>query len=503
MVTPAPATLLKGSPIGEPVESMIRTHLRMVMDTQTHAGWAYSVAWPSRMRFLSTKVVMPYSDRFFASSKDQISAYAAGLLLAAYEGLGDDVYLAAARKTADAYVALQHADGWWPYNAVYDPVAERLVAVTSAGRVPLEDHAQAHPVLLMLLMHRLTGDAKYLAAAEKGSAFIAKAQNPNGSWSHHYNVAFGCGQNARSKYLRGGEINDDTTGDQMHVMLLTYRRTGNAACLASFLRAADWLVSAFIDKGAKGWAQQYDEQNNPVEARHFEPPAVSLSEGMRSPATKLVLAWRLTGDERYLTPVRKWVAWMWANRTYLDKDKTKWGWYPYYDVETGKPIAMSRRQVRFLQPPKGAADRSYTSFLKSIEKQMARGPYGHAERVAARKTRVAWLLEQEKQALAGGVAYRFPLVRLFDWDVGSWVFWSRETPVGPAVVPQTVRVALAIDDLFSMRLAKDQVPWSHPYVGFRPVDWGSLSSRVVPPGALTRPLAAEQLRAAREPASKP
>jgi len=188
---------------------------------------------------------------------------------------------------------------------------------------------------------------------------------------------------------------------------------------------------------------------------------------------------------------------MWANRTYIDEAKTQWGWYSYYDIETGKPIAMQRREVRFLEPPEGAADRGYTGFLKSIEKQLVEKVQGHAARVAARRTRVEWLQEQERRALAGAEPYRFPLLRLFDWDVGSWLFWSRETPVGPAVVPQTVRVALAIDDLFSMRLAKGQVPWSHPYVGFRAVDWGRLSSRVVPPEVLTERIPPTVLREAR------
>ncbi|MCK5801815.1 MAG: hypothetical protein KAI66_03235 [Lentisphaeria bacterium] len=496
IVKPVPATLLAGSPVGAPLESMIRTHLRMVMATQQHGGWAYSVAWPSEQCFLSTKVVMPYSSCYFASSKDQISAYAAGLLLAAYEGLGDEQYLESARKTAQAYIGLQHPDGWWPYNATYDPSKGRLVPVGSGGRVPLEDHAQAYPTMLMLLMHRLTGDKQYLRAGEKGANFILKAQNPNGSWSHHYNLKHQCGQNARSEYLRGGEINDDTTADQMQVMLLTYRRTGDPRYLASFLKAADWLVSAFVDQGAKGWAQQYDEHNAPVQARHFEPAAVSLSEGMRSPASKLVLAWRLTGDARYLEPVRKWVAWMWANRTYLDEERTKWGWYAYYDSKTGKPIAMSRRKVRFIDSPKGAREMGYTRFLKSIEDRMAGKYADHAARLKTRQARAATLANSEKAAVAGGKPYRFPLERLFSWESGSWLFWSQDTPAGQVVVPQTIRVALAIDDLFTMRLAKGQVSLEHPYASFTPSDWGSLFSRVVPPLELAKPLSAEERRSA-------
>ena len=269
------AVHLADDPWAGKLESVLRTHLKRVVEAQKAGGWAYSVAYPSMLRFLSSKVVMPYTDDYVAFSKEQNSAGAAVRLLGAYEALGDAACLAAAEKTAKALLAAQQPAGNWVYGARIHPGTGKVLWLYSPDIAPFEDHVQSHPVLLMWRLHQLTGKPEYERAAERGVAFILKGQNPNGSWSHHYNLKLKCGQAARG-HRNAGEINDYATTDQMRIMLLAYRRAGDAKYLASYLRGADWLVSAFIDKKAKGWAQQYDENNVPIQARHFEPASVAF-----------------------------------------------------------------------------------------------------------------------------------------------------------------------------------------------------------------------------------
>ncbi|MFW5798189.1 MAG: hypothetical protein ACOCXX_00915, partial [Planctomycetota bacterium] len=238
------AVHLVGDQPGETMEALLRTHYDLCLDLQQVGGWCFSAAWPSHMYFLSTKVVMPYTRTHFNGSKDQNSAQGALRLMSGYLCLGDKRYLDGAERTAETLLALQGDDGGWPYNAEWIPQEKRFM-VYRPDIAPLEDHVQSHPTALMMLLYELTGKEKYKKAAERGVQFIMMTQNPNGSWSHHWNRKIKAGQSARG-HVYGGEINDNTTSDQMNVMLLQYRRTGDIKYLASWLRAVDWLASAFI-----------------------------------------------------------------------------------------------------------------------------------------------------------------------------------------------------------------------------------------------------------------
>src|SRR5690606_21119016 len=115
----------------------------------------------------------------------------------------------------------------------------------------------------------------YLQAATRGLEFLISAQNPNGSWSHGYHLEKKVGQSAFESKPNAGEFNDYTTTGPMTAMLLAYRLTGEQRFLDSYFRGISWIMSAFIDNsatgGGVGWAQQYDADNNPLQARHFEP----------------------------------------------------------------------------------------------------------------------------------------------------------------------------------------------------------------------------------------
>lgn len=497
--TPPPgkveAILLRDDPSGAQMESVIRSHLAQVIRAQRpNGGWSYTSAVPSQMSFLSSSTLIPYTERCFAGSKDGNSAYCALMLLSGYRALGDKAWLEAAERTARTLLRLQAADGHWPYSARYDAKDDSFAPLYSDGIAPLEDHVQSHPTCLLWLLQDLTGNQVYKEAADRGRDFILRAQNPNGSWSHHFDLTQGCGQAARRQYLRAGEINDDTTGDQMMVMLVAYRRTGAPKFLAAYLRAADWLVNAFVDKGAKGWAQQYDEENNPIPARHFEPAAVSLSEGIHSAPRMLMRAYRLTGDARYAAPVRTWHAWMMAKRVFLNADKTRWGWYAYYDVDTGEPFRMFKNK-RQPPDPRTAREGGYTSVLREIERLDRPTPTPEVP-----EKRAARLLAQEEKAKAianDPVATRLQplsLVRMFDWDAGTWLF--NQGPSGPSMSPATIRVALMCWSVFIRRQIAGQVPWNHPLSTLERAQWGSPFYQLCPPAELDKPLTPKELMGA-------
>jgi len=274
-------------------------------------------------------------------SKDSHTAFAAAELLFAYEALGDERYLRAARNTAEMYLTTQDPElGSWVHGYYYD----NGVYVPDAVDPLIQDHCQTGPLMLLCYMHRVTGDQRYLDAAKRSADFLILAQNANGSWPHHWDVAKRIGETARG-VEGGGEVNDYGTSAPVVALLNMYRYTGEERYRDAALRGADWLVEAFIDTGKlAGWAGQYDADNHPVEARHFEPPSVTQY-AARWAASGLFAAYSATLDDRYLRPVRRALEWFDANQV---GDQ---GWWWDYDIETGRPIRMYEREVYFLDDP--------------------------------------------------------------------------------------------------------------------------------------------------------
>jgi len=459
-----PAKSLGADPWAARIESLARTHLARVIENQHVGGWAFSIAFPSGMRFLSGSTVTPIDERFFNGAKARNSSFVAMWLAAAHEILGDVEFLTAAENTARTLLATQHEAGFWPYGALFrtGEVEPDFLRWGRPDHAPIQDHVQAYPILLLLQLHAVTGKAPYRTAAHRGAELLLAAQNPNGSWPHEYDTA-----NARGDtvgHVNGGEVNDYTTTGSMNVMLLMYRRTGDPKWLASFLRGAEWLLAAFIDRGAVGWAQQYDAENRPVQARHSEPPAVSLSEGARGIAPALLTAYRLTAERKYLAPLRKWLAWLERNRKYG-------GWRLYYDVETGRPVRSFQHKVSFIdesQPPPGGKlpDPGIATFLRTTFEELD-SPTTRPAPYAPGPTATRAQLASNRPLIDGTLA-------AFDPEVGSWPYV--QAAQGRCWHPGRWQVERLLWAALAARLLEGQLPWRHRLADRTyPADWDYFS----------------------------
>ena len=347
-----------------------------------------------------------------------------------------------------------------------------------------------------MLLHKVTGREEYKKAADEGLAFMLRTQNPNGSWSHHWDLEENIGEAAQSKYKNAGELNDDATQDQMTMMLAAYRITGDIQYLGAHLRAADWIRSAFIDKKAKGWAQQYDEDNNPIPARHFEPPAISHSEGVHSIPRMLMRAYRLTGDKSYLEPSYKWRQWLLDNRVFTNAEKTAWGWHTYYDPNTGEPYRTVKGK-RMPVDPRNVSERGFTSLLREIAEAEKEPPKPMSPEEYARR-QIA-MTEKAKERANDPVGNRLrlsSLAALFDWTAGTWLF-SQGSPTGPKMSPSTCRAGLVAYDVMLRRQLAGQVPWDHPVSRMSRVQWAGFIGHLVPPNVMSKRLSPDELSRAR------
>jgi hypothetical protein len=453
------------------VERAARRHLEALLAARGPAGWAPVIAWPSNLRFLSAKTVLPYSDRLFLASTRSSSVRVAIDLLSAFDVLGDSRYLAAARSVADLELRLQGDTGAWPAQALIGPGEQ--IRRYNPREAPFKDGVQSMPITLLWHMYDLTGETKYWDAAKRGLDFIAWAQNENGSWPNRVNLV-SRKRESMSSVEGAGELNDFATSGSMNLMLLRYRLTGEVEYLARYLRGADWIADAFLEGGARGWAKSYDADNRPIPGRHHEPAAIALQEMDDVPRT-LLEAYELTADERYRVVLKRWSQWMRSKR--LDS-----GWYPFYDVKTGQPVRYRDRKRVSLRPS-DVADHGMTKVLSDI-------------RVALERPRAVTDAEDSFRArlvLARGDAVR--AVESMDARSGTWL--SVRGPQGPAFSPATNRLHALLHALVLTRESTRAKPDERPDLTERG-DWDDYFGRIMPAAQRFAPLSEGTIREARQ-----
>ncbi len=453
-------------------EKVARQHLQMMLETQRHGGWCLNIKWPSMLQW-TAKFRMPEPRNMIWLSKDSMTALGAAQLLFAHEAMGDERYFEAARATGEMYLTTQNEQfGLW-HHAYYYEDGEYI---PQAGHHALiQDHCQTGPIMLLAYLHRVTGEQKYLDAAKRGADFLLTAQNPNGSWPHHWLLETQTGVTARG-LEHGGEVNDYGTSGPVQALFNMHEYTGEERYREAALRGADWLVEAFIDtEQIAGWAGQYDAENNPVEARHFEPPSVTQY-APRWVARGLYAAYAETGDEKYLAPLERVLEWFEENKVMVG-DTPAWWWD--YDAETGRPIQMYRQQVYFMDDPQQVeaymeatgrdtppqpADRVNVPGLRN---QYERVVAGTEDRILDQPTReelAEWVKAAAPRYVASYIEGGSPPL---NERVGLYT-WEYQSGLGTNLVRhQVVRFS---DLLMRARAARGDIPADNPL--FRRIDAG-------------------------------
>lgn len=324
-------------------EAGARKTLDFLCDLQRWGGWNCIYTWPTLIGSAAQGREYMDFDDYIDNDKGNASPRTALNLLYGYEVLGDYRYLDAGLRTAEMLLAAQDERGFWVHG--YRMTVNGIVPVTGDTSIKLQDLVQAHPIFYLAYVYRLTGDQRYLDAAKRAGEFLLRAQNPNGSWSHHFDAREGVGKNAIGE-VGAGELNDSAMNSAIEVMAFMYHLTGDARYVQAIRRAGDWLIAAQGDE-IPLWADQYDPQDNPQWARAFEPPAYGVTATtLASQALREI--YRFSGDERYLEPMRRAVAWMEANLP--DGEMST-----FIEPGTGRAIAAWERQVYYLDDPASVA----------------------------------------------------------------------------------------------------------------------------------------------------
>ena len=290
--------------------------------------------------------------------------------LRAYEATGDARYLDVAKAAADALAAGQFESGGWDYRVDFDPAESakryrridvgRISAAEAAKRYNLsvydDDNTQSALRFLVAVADAAKDsteprDLRIREARDYGLAKLIEAQRPNGGWPQAWNgrpvnPADYPVQPARfpaewprtypkQKYYSCYTLNDNTQRDCILALLDAARRLGRPEYRAAALQGGDFLLHAHLPEPQAAWAQQYNAQMEPAWARSFEPPAVCSSES--SGAMRVLVDLYLeTGDEKYLRPIPRAIAWL--QRSEIAPGR----WARFYEMGTNRPIYGDR-----------------------------------------------------------------------------------------------------------------------------------------------------------------
>ncbi len=324
-------------------EAGARRTLYFLADLQRWGGWQCIYSWPTLLGSSAQGREYVTYDDYIDNDKGNGSPRTAINFLYAYEILGDTRFLDVGLRTAEFLLAAQDERGFWVHG--YTMTVNGIVPAAGDRHIKLQDLVQAHPMFYFGYVYHLTGDERYLDAIKRAGEWYLAAQNPNGSWSHHYDAEAGVGKNAIGE-PGAGELNDSAMNSAIDIMAYCYHLTGDGRYVQAIKRAGDWLIEAQGDDMPL-WADQYDPDNNPQWARAFEPPAWSVTATILA-SQALREVYRFSGDERYIEPIRRAVEWMQANLP--DGEMST-----FIEPGTGRPIAAWDRQIYYLDNPEHVA----------------------------------------------------------------------------------------------------------------------------------------------------
>ena len=236
--------------------------LDRLLALQSHGGWASSYHWPTYTPS-GWSLVGRGVDLWFP-----YTAEAAQALLRGWMIWGDDRYLDAAIGAADMLCETQMENGTWSYHYTYS----RGEFEPWSQAAYIAQAMQSNQIRFLCLMSKLLGYGRYDAAIRKSGDWMASIQFPSGAWGWE---TYPLGHTGPYGHPA---LNDAVTPQAMADLFVIWSATGDDRYLEPVLKGADWIIASQAGPPTFGWADQYDEKNQFIWMREFEPPAVSMHE---------------------------------------------------------------------------------------------------------------------------------------------------------------------------------------------------------------------------------
>ncbi len=279
--------------------------------------------------------------------------------LEAYEFVGDEYLLKAARDAAECLIQGQLRTGGWRESIEFDPNERKKFAY----RVEKErerqknhttfddDKTQSAMRLLMRLDQTLKfKDEKLHEASLFSLDSVVKAQFPNGGWGQGYDsfpnpadypVKPASYPESWPRTYPGGKywyfytLNDNAMADTVDALLMAGKIYRAPKYRDAAIKGGEFLILAQMPEPQPAWAQQYDFEMHPCWARKFEPASITGGESQGA-IRILVRLFVETGDRKFLAPIPKAL-------DYLERSRLPNGQMArFYELQTNKPLYLTK-----------------------------------------------------------------------------------------------------------------------------------------------------------------
>jgi len=275
--------------------------------------------------------------------------------ITAWRATGEQSFLDAAGKAAEALAYGQLESGGWTNSIDFDPQGSVAQYRNGRGRgkdnSSLDDGQTQSAIRLMIRADAALGYANksiHDSAISSLDALLA-AQFPNGGFPQvwtgpvkaqpvvkaNYPDYDWRSEGRIKEYWDHYTLNDDVCGYVTDALHDAYRAYRDDKYLDALKKLGDFLLLAQMPDPQPGWAQQYNYEMQPIWARKFEPAAISGDESQEVIETLMQIT-RITGDGKYLQPIP-------AALKYLKDSLLSDGRLArYYELKTNRPLYMER-----------------------------------------------------------------------------------------------------------------------------------------------------------------
>jgi PelA/Pel-15E family pectate lyase len=271
----------------------------------------------------------------------------------------------------------QRSNGGWPkhfmeqkvdYNKTLSDDELKTLKGGYAGGIDatIDNEATTKEIKYLVKAYKKTSEKKYLAAAEKGIAYLLKAQYSNGGWPQYYPDF--------SSYRSEITYNDNAMVNVLNVLNDIVRKKNDMElvgstyadqCREAVKKGIDCILKTQVIQNGKAtvWCAQYDAKTlKPATARKYELPSLSGSESVG------ILRFLMSVDNpsaEIIQAVKAGVVWLdkvkivgykftevAAPGTPKGKDRVfvhdpNWTtWARFYDLDTNEPFFCGRDGIR-------------------------------------------------------------------------------------------------------------------------------------------------------------
>ncbi len=275
------------------------------------------------------------------------------VFLEAYQGTGDPMFLQYAEGVADALVWGQLPCGGWHYFIDFDPSGTQqwYDDVLSkawgweefyfwSGNATFDDNTTVGAADFLLDLYTATQDPRYRPPVEKALQFVLDAQYPLGGWPQRYPLNYEHAVEGRPDYTSFYTFNDGVNAGNVAFLMKAYEKLGDPRYRDAAVRGMFFTVISQVGSPQAGWAQQYDMNLQPAQARSFEPASLAPSETVAN-IHALMRYYGMIGDRRFLRGIPDAIDWL--DRARLPKGHSDTATHAQFvEVGTDKPLYAHR-----------------------------------------------------------------------------------------------------------------------------------------------------------------